>query len=180
MMPYQRPASRTASCLSSTALDTVSGGRDDRPRSRVLGVDMGAALAIRGCASNVEPHFEPRTEEQPPSDRLLLLRQIEQLETDLKEARREANALRAVKERLERDLQSAKAAENGNRTNPLFRRVGLDESVPEWIAVAARRAYRSRLHPDVHPTHRKAEAERRFKLVEEIFAEIWRIRGFRS
>jgi alkylhydroperoxidase/carboxymuconolactone decarboxylase family protein YurZ len=128
----------------------------------------------------VEPHFEPRTEEQPPSDRLLLLRQIEQLETDLKEARREANALRAVKERLERDLQSAKAAENGNRTNPLFRRVGLDESVPEWIAVAARRAYRSRLHPDVHPTHRKAEAERRFKLVEEIFAEIWRIRGFRS
>ncbi len=53
----------------------------------------------------VEPHFdEPRTEEESPSDRLLLLSRIEQLETDLEEARREANGLRAAKERLERDL----------------------------------------------------------------------------
>ncbi len=129
----------------------------------------------------VEPHFdEPRTEEQSPSDRLLLLHQIEQLETDLKEARREADTLRAAKERLERDLQNAKAAQTHNRPNPLFRRVGLDENAPEWVVVAARRAYRSRLHPDGHPAHRKAEAERRFKLVEEVFAEIWKIRGFRS
>ena len=61
----------------------------------------------------VEPRFdEPRTEEQSPSDRLLLLNRIEQLETDLKEARREANALRVAKERLECDLQNAKAAQS--------------------------------------------------------------------
>jgi hypothetical protein len=45
----------------------------------------------------IEPHFdEPRTEEPSSSDRLLLLNQIEQLETDLKEAQREANGLRAA------------------------------------------------------------------------------------
>ena len=129
----------------------------------------------------VEPHLdEPWTEEQSPSDRLLLLDQIEQLETDLKEARREANALRAAKERLERDLQSARAAQTHNRPNPLFRRVGLDESAPEWLAVAARRAYRKRLHPDAHPEGRKPEAERRFKEAEQVFDEIWRVKGFQT
>ena len=129
----------------------------------------------------VEPHFDqPRTEEQSPSDRLLLLNQIEQLETDLKEARREANALRAAKERLERDLKNAKAAQTTNRSNPLFRRVGLDEGAPEWVVVAVRRAYRKRLHPDAHPEGRKTEAERRFKAAEQVFDEIWRVKGFRA
>ena len=129
----------------------------------------------------VEPHFdEPRTEEPSPSDRLLLLKQIEQLETDLNEARREANDLRAAKERLERDLNNAKAAQTNTRPNPLFRRVGLDESAPEWLAVAVRRAYRKRLHPDAHPAGRKIEAERRFKAAEQVFDEIWKVRRFQS
>jgi hypothetical protein len=129
----------------------------------------------------VEPHFdEPRTEEQSPSDRLLLLHQIEQLETDLKEARREADTLRAAKKHLERDLQNAKAAQTHNRTNPLFRRVGLDDGAPEWVVVAVRRAYRKRLHPDAHPDDRKPEAERHFKKAGEVFDDIWRLRGFSS
>ena len=129
----------------------------------------------------IEPHFDkPQTQDQEPSDRLLLLEQIEQLETDLNEARREADTLRAAKERLEIDLKNARAAETCDRPNPLFRRVGLDESAPEWVAVAVRRAYRKRLHPDVHPEHRKKEAERRFKLCEEVFDKIWRLRGFQS
>jgi hypothetical protein len=129
----------------------------------------------------VEPHFdEPRTEEQSPSDRLLLLNQIEQLETDLKEVRREANALRAAKERLERDHQTARAAQTSYRPNPLFRRVGLDEGAPEWVVVAVRRAYRKRLHPDAHLEGRKTEAERRFKEAEQAFDDIWKLRGFHS
>jgi hypothetical protein len=129
----------------------------------------------------VEPHFdEPRTEEQSPSDRSLLLNQIEQLETDLKEARLEANAQRAAKERLERELQNAKAAQTNNRPNLIYRRVGLDESAPEWVVVAIRRAYRKRLHPDAHPESRKPEAERRFKEAEQVFDEIWNLRGFRT
>jgi hypothetical protein len=129
----------------------------------------------------VEPHFdEPRTEEQSPSDRLLLLNRIEQLETDLKEARGQANGLRAANERLERDLLNARAAQSQYRPNPLFRRVGLDEDAPEWVAVAVRRAYRRRLHPDVQPQGRKVEAERRFKEAEQVFDEIWRVKGFQS
>ncbi len=129
----------------------------------------------------VEPYFdEPRTEEQSPSDRLVLLKQIEQLETDLKEARREANDLRAAKERLERELQNAKAAQTNSRPNLLFRRVGLDEAAPEWVVVAVRRAYRKRLHPDAHPEGRKMEAERRFKEAEQVFDDIWKLRGFHS
>jgi hypothetical protein len=127
----------------------------------------------------IEPHFdEPQTEEQPPSDRLLLLRQIEQLEADLEETRREADTLRAANELLERDLKNAKAAETRDRPNPLFRRVGLDENAPEWVVVAVRRAYRKRLHPDTQPQGRKAEAERRFKEAEGVFDGIWKLRGF--
>jgi hypothetical protein len=37
-----------------------------------------------------------------------------------------------------------------------------------------------RLHADVQPQDRKAEAERRFKEAEQVFDEIWRLRGFRS
>ncbi len=128
----------------------------------------------------VEPHFEEPQPAEPPPDRFRLLRQIGQLETDLKEAQREADTLRAAKERLERDLKDAKAAEVRNRPNPLFRRVGLDESAPEWVVVAVRRAYRKRLHPDAHPEGRKMEAERRFKAAEQVFDDISKLKGFQS
>jgi hypothetical protein len=58
--------------------------------------------------------------------------------------------------------------------------VGLTEGAPEWVVVAVRKAYRKRLHPDCYGDHRKAEAERRFKEAEQVFAGIWLLRGFRS
>ncbi len=128
----------------------------------------------------VEPHFDEPQPAEPTQDRLRLIRQIEQLEFDLKKVRQEATALRAAKERLEHDLKNAKAAEMRNRPNPLFRRVGLDESAPEWVVLAVRRAYRKRLHPDAHPEGRKTEAERRFKEAEQVFADIWKSKGFQS
>jgi len=128
----------------------------------------------------VEPHFDESQPAEPPQDRLRLIRQIEQLEFDLKKVRQEATALRAANERLEHDLKNAKAAEVRNRPNPLFRRVGLDESAPEWVAVVVRRAYRKRLHPDAHPEGRKTEAERLFKEAEAVFADIWKLKGFQS
>ncbi len=66
----------------------------------------------------VEPHFEEPQPAEPPQDRLRLIRQIEQLEFDLKKVRQEATALRAAKERLKHDLKNAKAAEMRNRPNP--------------------------------------------------------------
>jgi hypothetical protein len=128
----------------------------------------------------VEPHFEPWTAKQKSSEHLELLRKIESLERDLKDARREASVLRSAKERLERDLQSARTTQTRNNPNPLFRRVGLDENVPEWVAVAVRRAYRKRLHPDLHPPARRAQAEKRYIEAETVFTEIWRVKGFRS
>jgi hypothetical protein len=58
--------------------------------------------------------------------------------------------------------------------------VGLDEGAPEWVAVAVRKAYRKRLHPDLHPAGRKIEAERQFKAAEQVFDKIWKLRGFRA
>jgi hypothetical protein len=60
---------------------------------------------------------------------------------------------------------------------PLYRRVGLDQDAPKWVIEAVRREYRKRLHPDTKPQAQKAEAERRFKQMEEVFGEIWRVRG---
>jgi hypothetical protein len=61
--------------------------------------------------------------------------------------------------------------------NLLYRKVGLDQDCPGFILEAARKAYRKKLHPDVHPPGRRAQAERRFKEAEAVFAEIERQRG---
>jgi hypothetical protein len=60
----------------------------------------------------------------------------------------------------------------------LFRKVGLDQDCPQWVAEVVRREYRRRLHPDTKPAGQKVEAERRFKEMEAVFDEIWRVRGF--
>jgi hypothetical protein len=60
----------------------------------------------------------------------------------------------------------------------LYRRVGLDQDCPRWVAEVVRHEYRRQLHPDGRPVEQKAEAERRFVRAEEVFAEIWRVRGF--
>ncbi|WP_046864775.1 hypothetical protein [Microvirga massiliensis] len=61
--------------------------------------------------------------------------------------------------------------------NLLYRRVGLDEDCPDFVLGAVRTAYRKKLHPDGHPPHQRAEAERRFKDAEAVFDEISRLRG---
>jgi hypothetical protein len=53
----------------------------------------------------------------------------------------------------------------------------LDEKCPLFILDTAKKAYRKKLHPDIHPPERKAQAERRFKEAEAVFAEIERQRG---
>ena len=61
--------------------------------------------------------------------------------------------------------------------DPLYRRVGLHESCPDFVVVAARRAYRKTLHPDQHPASRKIEAQTRFVAAEAAFADIYRKRA---
>jgi hypothetical protein len=87
--------------------------------------------------------------------------------------------------RLEQELETAKQAarysmseESETRGHPVFRRVGLDQDCPKWLAEIVRREFRRRLHPDGKGPTQKAEAERRFKQAEEVFSEIWQLRGF--
>jgi hypothetical protein len=79
---------------------------------------------------------------------------------------------------LERDLEMARTRPStaSGCGHPVYRRVGLHENAPAWVVAAVRRAYRAKLHPDAHPTSRKAEAERRFKVAEAIFNEIAKLR----
>ncbi len=142
---------------------------------RVLELKPAAATWTR-----VEPRFESWTAQEQSSNRAVLMARIEELERDLRDARGEVKSLQVRNERLERDLQDARAAEANSHPNPLYRRVGLDERAPDWVITAVRKAYRKHLHPDAHPQGRKAEAERRFKEAEEVFAGIARIRNFGS
>lgn len=77
--------------------------------------------------------------------------------------------------------QSRAAQQDRERpSNPLYRKVGLDEKCPDFVLDAVRRAYRVRLHPDKHPSAHRAEAERRFKEAEAVFEQIVRLRGSRT
>jgi len=78
-----------------------------------------------------------------------------------------------------RRFAKANASERGEaRGHPVFRRVGLDQDCPRWIAELVRREYRKRLHPDAKPSHLKDEATSRFLEMERTFGEIWKMRGF--
>lgn len=84
---------------------------------------------------------------------------IEILETDLAAARFSARRI------VEQD------------GNPVYRRVGLSPSAPDWLVQAARTAYRRRLHPDVHPAHHRQQAHDRYIRAEEAFERIGRLRS---
>jgi hypothetical protein len=84
------------------------------------------------------------------------------------EAQTEAERLRAEVERL----RSNAVASELDPQAALYNRVGLSPHAPVWLIAAARKAYRTALHPDRHPVHRKSEAERRFVLAEGVFDEI--------
>jgi hypothetical protein len=81
--------------------------------------------------------------------------------------------------RLQQELQEAKQLQRTeSKGRSVFRRVGLDPSAPRFAIEAVRKAYRRKLHPDLQPGSRKAEAEKRFKEAEAVFDEIWRLRDF--
>jgi hypothetical protein len=67
-------------------------------------------------------------------------------------------------------------AQDGHPTDPLHHAVGLHPRSPDWLVVAARKAYRSRLHPDRHPRNRQ-QAERQFVRAEQVFEQIYALRG---
>ncbi len=96
------------------------------------------------------------------------------------ELRSELRIAHAHIEFLQERLEEASQAPSSPSTSgdPLYRRVGLDQDAPKWVIETVRREYRRRLHPDGRPVEQKAEAERRFKEAEEVFGEIWRVRGF--
>lgn len=94
------------------------------------------------------------------------------LEAMVTEAETQVAALRVEVEQL----RASHPASEHDPKAALYRRVGLNENAPPWLVAAARRAYRAALHPDRHPAHRKLEAERRFKLAENVFDEIASLR----
>lgn len=61
--------------------------------------------------------------------------------------------------------------------DPVYRRVGLSPSAPEWLVQAARTAYRRRLHPDVHPVRHRGQAHDYFIRAEEAFERIRQLRA---
>ena len=79
--------------------------------------------------------------------------------------------------RLERALADAQNS-SADEGAAVFRRVGLSDNVRLHVARAARRSFRSKLHPDGHPEHRKQEASRRFQECEKLFDEIWFLRDW--
>lgn len=74
-------------------------------------------------------------------------------------------------------LRASPSAAARSRVAALHARVGLTENAPEWLIASARKAYRSRLHPDRHPPHRRQEAEDRYKQAEQVFDEIAALRA---
>lgn len=84
------------------------------------------------------------------------------------EAQTEAERLRAEVERLRSNAVVSEPDPNA----ALYNRVGLSPGAPVWLIDAARKAFRTALHPDRHPAHRKQEAEKKFKLAEGVFDQI--------
>lgn len=81
---------------------------------------------------------------------------------------------------LESELANAQAAirRSANTTgDPVYRRVGLSPSAPNWLVQAARTAYRRRLHPDMHPPRHRQQAHDCYIRAEEAFERIERLRG---
>ena len=85
------------------------------------------------------------------------LERIKNLESELAEARKRLSA-------------------KSQAGDPLYRRVGLHEGCPDFVVVAARRAFRAALHPDRHPEARKTAAHARFVAAEEAFNAIYKRR----
>jgi hypothetical protein len=81
--------------------------------------------------------------------------------------------------RLKSELITAKErlARQESEHYRLFRKVGIHIDCPDFVIKEARRAYRKALHSDHKPEHHKAAAEQRFKEMEQVFDQIFRIRA---
>ncbi|WP_293795374.1 hypothetical protein [uncultured Bosea sp.] len=90
------------------------------------------------------------------------------LEGMVAEAEAQVETLRAEVERL----RTSRSVSEPDPKAALYGRVGLSSCAPDWLILAARRAYRAKLHPDRHPEHHKREADLRFKLAEATFDQI--------
>jgi hypothetical protein len=118
---------------------------------------------------------------QAAAQRLDLERDLQKVRDALQEAddkiQKVTKALRKAEGDLRKERNCKKPDPSTGSPKTVFRRVGLDPSAPQFAIEAVRRAYRRNLHPDLQPVERKAEAERRFKESEQVFDEIWRLRG---
>lgn len=84
----------------------------------------------------------------------------------------------ALEQEIDR-LLAREATQSRTTTDPLYRSVGLHERAPDWLVIAARRAYRANLHPDRHPQHRE-QAHDRFVRAETVFDTIYAQRQIRA
>ena len=67
-------------------------------------------------------------------------------------------------------------AQTVTEVHRLYGQVGLRPGAPDFLVQAARRAFRSALHPDRHPQHAQ-RAHDRFLQAEAVFNEIERLRA---
>jgi hypothetical protein len=80
---------------------------------------------------------------------------------------------------LEADLARARAASSPRSETDearIYRQVGLHPRAPGFLVTAARRAFRSALHPDRHPQHRQ-RAHERYLEAEATFDRIVELRA---
>jgi hypothetical protein len=99
------------------------------------------------------------------------------------EIERDENAARLVERdiriaALEADLMKARSnpyTRQETDAEKIHRQVGLHPRAPAFLVVAARRAFRSALHPDRHPQHR-SEAQDRYLKAEAAFERIAELR----
>ncbi|MCP1537683.1 hypothetical protein [Methylorubrum extorquens] len=97
----------------------------------------------------------------------------------LSEALKRLQAHTAVLEQEIERLRPRDPTESRKEPDPLYRTVGLHERAPDWLVIAARRAYRANLHPDRHPRHRE-QAHDRFVRAETVFDTIYAQRQIRA
>jgi hypothetical protein len=124
--------------------------------------------------------FQPRPElkQAEPRPDPITEAHAEYLQIKLAEAHQQIARLETELEAAKQSARTQAFGETKTRGHPVYRRVGLDQDCPRWVAEIVRREFRRRLHPDGKGPTQKAEAERRFKQAEEVFSEIWQLRGF--
>jgi hypothetical protein len=92
----------------------------------------------------------------------------------------ELRAALARSERLEAEVAMSRKTEGARALSEqerLYARLGLTPSVPEAFLPHVRRAVLMTLHPDRHPEHRKAAAQKRFVDAMHVLEKIRHERG---